>query len=224
MQCESRDTMMTIRSRREASCRLHRNCSQGNSPGRVVFRRFAISATDWRRLSKWIRQKKCPSSSSVCWSESMMLQPRSNRLPATLAMMPGRSMHEMRRVALPAEAIAIADAPLGSQPEIVMLASASRRGILNNERSEARSGILFVVATAIGQREDINPRALQVLRDADLVACEDTRRTGRLLSALGVRKPLVSYFEHNEQRRVPELIDRLREGRSIALVTDAGTP
>jgi 16S rRNA (cytidine1402-2'-O)-methyltransferase len=86
------------------------------------------------------------------------------------------------------------------------------------------AGTLFVVATPIGNLEDITLRALRVLRAVDLVAAEDTRRTRSLLAAYGVRAPLVSYFEHNQARRGPELLERLQGGARIALVTDAGTP
>ncbi len=86
------------------------------------------------------------------------------------------------------------------------------------------AGVLFVVATPIGNPEDITARALKVLADADLIACEDTRRTGQLLAAHGIRKHMVSHYEHNEERRVPELVARLKEGSKVALVTDAGTP
>jgi 16S rRNA (cytidine1402-2'-O)-methyltransferase len=81
-----------------------------------------------------------------------------------------------------------------------------------------------VVATPIGNLEDITLRALRVLRDVDVVAAEDTRRTRSLLEAHGVRTPLISYFEHNQARRGPELLRRLQGGDRIALVTDAGTP
>ncbi len=84
--------------------------------------------------------------------------------------------------------------------------------------------MLFVVSTPIGNPDDISARALKVLGDVDLIACEDTRRTGRLLAAYGLKKPLLSYFEHNEERRTPELIERITRGERIALVTDAGTP
>jgi 16S rRNA (cytidine1402-2'-O)-methyltransferase len=82
---------------------------------------------------------------------------------------------------------------------------------------------LVVVPTPIGNLEDITLRALRCLREADLVACEDTRRTGRLLAHYGIKKPLVAYHEHNEDRLAPELAERAREEK-ITLVSDAGTP
>ena len=82
---------------------------------------------------------------------------------------------------------------------------------------------LTVVPTPIGNLEDITLRALRVLGEADLVACEDTRRTGRLLAHHGVRNRLVAYHEHNEERLAPELAERART-QEIALVSDAGTP
>ncbi len=84
--------------------------------------------------------------------------------------------------------------------------------------------MLYVVATPIGNPGDITLRAIEVLREADAIACEDTRRTGLLLAAHRIQKPLVSYFEHNEARRIPGLIARMCAGEKIALVTDAGTP
>src|ERR1700730_9358630 len=87
-----------------------------------------------------------------------------------------------------------------------------------------RAGVLYVVATPIGNPGDITVRALEVLREADLIACEDTRRAGMMLASHQIRKPLVSYFEHNADRRVPELIERLQAGAKIALISDAGTP
>jgi 16S rRNA (cytidine1402-2'-O)-methyltransferase len=80
------------------------------------------------------------------------------------------------------------------------------------------------VATPIGNLEDITLRALAVLRSADLVAAEDTRKTAQLLSRHGITKSLLSYHDHNESRRTPELLQRLRQGASIALVSNAGTP
>ena len=86
------------------------------------------------------------------------------------------------------------------------------------------SGTLYVVGTPIGNLEDLTDRARRVLGEVDLVAAEDTRRTGRLLRPLGVRTSLVSFFEGNEQDRVPQLVERLRRGSDVALVTDAGMP
>jgi len=83
---------------------------------------------------------------------------------------------------------------------------------------------LFVVATPIGNLEDITLRAIRTLGEVDLIACEDTRHTARLLAAYNIHKPTLSYFEHNERRRSVELLDRIRAGSKIALVTDAGTP
>jgi 16S rRNA (cytidine1402-2'-O)-methyltransferase len=85
-------------------------------------------------------------------------------------------------------------------------------------------GTLYVVATPIGNLEDITLRALRVLREVDLVACEDTRRTGQLLKAHGIAARTTSFFEHNERWKGERLLDELRSGRSIALVSDAGTP
>ena len=83
---------------------------------------------------------------------------------------------------------------------------------------------LYLVATPIGNLEDITLRALRVLREVDLIACEDTRHTRRLLSHYSISKPTVSYHEHNEQVRAADLTKRLEQGESIALVTDAGMP
>ena len=85
-------------------------------------------------------------------------------------------------------------------------------------------GTLFVVATPLGNLEDISARALRVLREVDVIACEDTRRTRGLLAHFGIHTPTVSYYEHNKLVRGPQLLRRLAEGASIALVTDAGTP
>ena len=85
-------------------------------------------------------------------------------------------------------------------------------------------GRLYVVATPIGNLEDITLRALRVLREVRVIAAEDTRRTGKLLSHSGIDTPMVSLHAHNEAARLPGLLDRLRAGESIALVTDAGTP
>ena len=83
---------------------------------------------------------------------------------------------------------------------------------------------LILVPTPIGNLKDLTLRALEVLETADLVACEDTRRTLGLLTHLGLRKPLLSTHEHNEARRIPEILRALGEGKTVALVSDAGTP
>ena len=85
-------------------------------------------------------------------------------------------------------------------------------------------GTLYVVATPIGNLEDLTLRALRVLKEADLIACEDTRRTRALLSHFGVHASVTSYFEHNKLAKGEVLLRALREGKSVALVTDAGTP
>src|SRR5882672_1392323 len=83
---------------------------------------------------------------------------------------------------------------------------------------------LYLVATPIGNLEDITLRALRVLRECDVVAAEDTRRTGQLLKHFGISKPLLSYFQFNEAKRSEEIIGRLARGEKVALVTDAGSP
>jgi 16S rRNA (cytidine1402-2'-O)-methyltransferase len=86
------------------------------------------------------------------------------------------------------------------------------------------SGTLYVVATPLGHLEDVTIRALRILREVSLVACEDTRRTARLLDAQGIATPRTSYFEHNERWKGQRILDVLRSGRDVALVSDAGTP
>ena len=86
------------------------------------------------------------------------------------------------------------------------------------------SGTLFVVATPIGNLEDVTLRALRVLRDVDLIAAEDTRRTAKLLSHHGISTRTVSFHTHNAKTRLSQLLSRLQSGQSIALVSDAGTP
>ncbi|MEE8078591.1 MAG: 16S rRNA (cytidine(1402)-2'-O)-methyltransferase, partial [Pseudomonadales bacterium] len=86
------------------------------------------------------------------------------------------------------------------------------------------SGTLFVVATPIGNLEDLTPRARQILNDVDLVAAEDTRHTGRLLSHFGINTRQIALHDHNEGIAVPKLLSALRDGKSVALVSDAGTP
>src|SRR5205814_6698508 len=83
---------------------------------------------------------------------------------------------------------------------------------------------LYLVATPIGNLEDITLRALRVLREADLIACEDTRHTRKLLSHYEISKPTISYHEHNEHERASQLVRKLEDGLNVALVSDAGTP
>ncbi len=92
------------------------------------------------------------------------------------------------------------------------------------DRSSKRAAGLYFVATPIGNLRDITLRALDVLSTVDIVACEDTRHTGKLMSAHGIKARLMSYHDHNAARVRPRLHDRLRLGKSVALVSDAGTP
>jgi 16S rRNA (cytidine1402-2'-O)-methyltransferase len=92
------------------------------------------------------------------------------------------------------------------------------------ESLQPKKGVLYVVATPIGNLEDITYRAVRILREAGLIACEDTRHTRKLLDHYGIEGKLVSYHEHNEAERAQELVERLLEGVSVAQVSDAGMP
>jgi len=91
-------------------------------------------------------------------------------------------------------------------------------------RIDAGAGTLYVVSTPIGHLDDITLRAIRILTDVDMVAAEDTRHTGRLFAHYKISTRLIAYHEHNEARQTPRLIDRLKAGNDIALVSDAGTP
>lgn len=85
-------------------------------------------------------------------------------------------------------------------------------------------GVLYIVATPIGNLEDLTFRALRILKEVDLIAAEDTRYSRRLLDHYGIKTPLTSYHEHNEQSKARQLVERMQRGESIALISDAGTP
>jgi len=86
------------------------------------------------------------------------------------------------------------------------------------------SGTLYIVATPIGNLEDITLRAIRILKEADLIAAEDTRHSQKLLNKYDIHTPLTSYHDHNKEEKAPVLVSRMLEGRSVALVSDAGTP
>src|ERR1700686_2207626 len=95
---------------------------------------------------------------------------------------------------------------------------------MTDVQDNSPTGCLYLVATPIGNLEDITLRALRVLKEADLIACEDTRQTQKLLQHYVIHKEMVSYHAHNELTRAPELVIQLEEGAQVALVSDAGTP
>ena len=92
------------------------------------------------------------------------------------------------------------------------------------EKNKVEKSVLYLVATPIGNLADITERAMKVLSEVDFVAAEDTRNSGLLLSRLGLKKPMVSYHDHNRAERGPEIVERLKNGESCALISDAGMP
>ncbi|MBQ2715822.1 MAG: 16S rRNA (cytidine(1402)-2'-O)-methyltransferase [Clostridia bacterium] len=94
----------------------------------------------------------------------------------------------------------------------------------NEEKNKVEKSFLYLVATPIGNLSDITERAMKVLSEVDFVAAEDTRNSGLLLSRLGIKKPMVSYHDHNRAERGPEIVGRLKGGESCALISDAGMP
>lgn len=99
-----------------------------------------------------------------------------------------------------------------------------KRNVSSEDKNAVIGGVLYLVATPIGNLTDLSERALKVLSDVDFIAAEDTRNTGSMLARFEISKPMISYFEHNKRERGEIIADRLEGGESCALVTDAGTP
>ena len=102
--------------------------------------------------------------------------------------------------------------------------NSGNRNASYEDKNQIVGGMLYLVATPIGNLSDISERALKVLSQVDFIAAEDTRNSGKLLAYFGISKPMVSYFEHNKRERGLVILERLKAGESCALVTDAGTP
>ena len=100
----------------------------------------------------------------------------------------------------------------------------SAKALPKEEKNAVLGGVLYLVATPIGNLSDLSPRAIKVLSEVDFVAAEDTRNTGKLLTCMGISRPMVSYHEHNKHERGAAIADRLAAGESCALVSDAGMP
>ena len=99
-----------------------------------------------------------------------------------------------------------------------------KRNVSSEDKNAVIGGVLYLVATPIGNLSDLSERAPKVLSDVDFIAAEDTRNTGSMLARFEISKPMISYFEHNKRERGEIIADRLESGESCALVTDAGTP
>jgi 16S rRNA (cytidine1402-2'-O)-methyltransferase len=99
-----------------------------------------------------------------------------------------------------------------------------RDTMYSGSNEEERSGTLYVVATPIGNLEDLTFRALKILKNVKFIACEDTRQTKKLLTAYNLKKELSSYFQPKEKQKIPQIIQRIKKGDDVALVSDAGTP
>ncbi len=106
----------------------------------------------------------------------------------------------------------------------VNMSSIKKSELGYQEKNRVEAGMLYLVATPIGNLSDLSERAIKVLSEVDFIAAEDTRNSMRLLSHLGISKPMVSYFEHNKRERGQQIAERLEAGESCALITDAGTP
>jgi 16S rRNA (cytidine1402-2'-O)-methyltransferase len=105
-----------------------------------------------------------------------------------------------------------------------MTVQQSKQNQDTEQMAESTNGTLYLVGTPIGNLEDITMRALRILKEVDLIAAEDTRHTGKLLHYFQIKTPQISCHEHNEQQKIPEILEKLQSGKSIALVTDAGMP
>ncbi len=141
-----------------------------------------------------------------------------------LLLEPARAVVAERALPPSRDEVAIVPARFGIEAGMVGAATLAREGLEGRDRPLVSGGRLIVCPTPIGNLEDITLRALASLRDADLVACEDTRRTGVLLERFGVSAKLISYHEHNEAQRARELVAKMRDGAVVALVSDAGMP
>lgn len=104
------------------------------------------------------------------------------------------------------------------------MSSIKSKNVSKENKNAIQGGVLYLVATPIGNLSDISERALKVMSEVDFIAAEDTRNTGKLLAYFGISKPMVSYFEHNKRERGEAIVAKLKEGQSCALLTDAGTP
>jgi 16S rRNA (cytidine1402-2'-O)-methyltransferase len=113
---------------------------------------------------------------------------------------------------------------LTAQPTVVKWQTKMKSSPVSSESDVRPPGCLYLVSTPIGNLEDITVRALRILGEVHLIACEDTRETSKLLNHYNIRKPVMSYHDHNEITRSAEIVLRLEQGEQVALVSDAGTP
>ena len=100
----------------------------------------------------------------------------------------------------------------------------NNNSLLSHRKEEPENGILYMVGTPIGNLNDISQRALNILKNVSLVACEDTRQTKKIMSKFNISNQLISFNKHNSSTKIPKIIKDLKEGKSIAIVSDAGMP